>query len=77
MARSRARKRGITTVAAGASLLVLNGYPSTTTAGASNSFNVTAQDPFGNIATTYVGTVQFTSTDSQAGLPAELHLHDR
>jgi hypothetical protein len=31
---------------------------------------VTAKDPFGNTATSYRGTVHFTSSDSAAGLPA-------
>src|SRR5262249_13956551 len=34
-------------------------------------FNVTAYDSFGNVATGYVGTIHFTSSDSQAVLPAD------
>jgi hypothetical protein len=34
------------------------------------NFNVNAQDTFGNVATSYSGTVHFTSSDAQATLPA-------
>jgi hypothetical protein len=44
--------------------------PSSATSGAAFSFTVTAQDQFNNTATGYTGTVQFTSTDGQASLPA-------
>src|SRR5262249_30203467 len=44
--------------------------PSTLTAGSSTSVTVTARDAFGNTATGYAGTVRFTSSDSQATLPA-------
>jgi RHS repeat-associated protein len=40
------------------------------TAGGSFIVTVTALDPFNNIATAYVGTIHFTSSDSQAVLPA-------
>ena len=33
------------------------------------SFTVAAHDPYGNIATGYLGTVEFTSSDSGAVLP--------
>ena len=39
------------------------------TAGTSFSFTVTAFDAFNNTATSYSGTVKFTSTDTQAALP--------
>ena len=39
------------------------------TAGASFSFTVAAFDAFNNTATSYSGTVKFTSTDTQAALP--------
>jgi hypothetical protein len=54
---------------AAASQMVLSGYPSTTTAGVANSFTVTAKDAYGNTATGYTGTVSFSSSDPQAGLP--------
>ena len=44
--------------------------PSTATVGTAFSFTVTALDSSNNVATTYSGTVHFTSTDSQAMLPA-------
>src|SRR5205823_10299013 len=55
---------------AAASSLVVTGYPSPTTAGTSHSFTVTADDAFGNTATGYLGTINFTSSDGQAVLPA-------
>jgi ELWxxDGT repeat protein len=47
----------------------LSGFPSPETAGVAGSFTVTAYDGYGNVATTYAGTVQFTSNDPQASLP--------
>jgi phospholipase C len=44
--------------------------PASTTAGVVLSVTVTALDPYGNIATGYTGNVVFSSTDSQAVLPA-------
>ena len=51
-------------------LLSVGGMPGAVTAGASESFTVTALSPDGGTDTSYVGTVQFSSTDSQAVLPA-------
>ncbi len=51
--------------------LVVAGYPSPTTAGASHGFTVTAEDAGNNVVTTYAGTVHFTSTDGAAVLPAD------
>jgi hypothetical protein len=45
--------------------------PSLVTAGAPFNFTVTALDAFGNTATGYAGTAHFTSSDGQAGLPAD------
>src|SRR5207248_1828043 len=45
--------------------------PSNATAGNSFNFTVTAQDQFNNTATSYGGTVHFTSSDGQAVLPAD------
>jgi hypothetical protein len=44
---------------------------SSTTAGAPLSVTVTALNTFGNVATGYGGTIHFTSSDGQAGLPAD------
>jgi len=55
---------------AAASILQLSGMASPTTAGSQTSVTVTAKDPYGNTATGYAGTIRFTSTDTQATLPA-------
>lgn len=54
---------------AAAATLVVAGFP-TTTAGVAHAFTVTARDAYGNLATSYTGTVHFMSTDGQASLPA-------
>ena len=61
---------GIVVQAAAASSLVLAGFPTSDIAGVSESFTVSAIDPYGNLATSYVGMVTFSSTDLQAILPA-------
>src|SRR5204863_4287755 len=48
--------------------------PTTATAGTAFSFTVTALDAQNNVATGYTGTVHFTSSDSQAVLPADTAL---
>ena len=48
---------------------VVTGFPATT-AGVAQSFTVTVKDAFGNFSTGYTGTVTFSSSDVQAGLPA-------
>ncbi len=60
----------INVIAAAASRLKFGGFPTSTTAGTSGSLTVTAYDAYGNVATGYAGTVHFTSSDAQAGLPA-------
>lgn len=52
-----------------ASLFTVEGYPATT-AGVANTFTVTVRDTIGQVATGYTGTVYFSSSDMQAGLPA-------
>jgi hypothetical protein len=59
----------INVVAAGASTLTLTGYPNPATAGTAFNFTVTAYDPYGNVATGYAGTIQFSSSDTKASLP--------
>src|SRR5207248_4435518 len=61
---------GITVNPAAANHLVVSRFPSKTTAGLAQSFRVTVQDQYGNTATSYTGTVAFSSSDSQANLPA-------
>ena len=55
--------------AAAADHFVLTGL-SAAVAGTAQSLTVEAEDQYGNQATGYTGTVHFTSTDLQAGLPA-------
>src|SRR5207249_4156877 len=62
---------GIVVNAAGAASFVVSGYTSPTTAGVAHNFTVTAKDAFGNTATGYLGTAHFTSSDTQAVLPAD------
>jgi hypothetical protein len=60
-------------VFAPATSLGVAGFPSSTTAGLTDSFTVRAKDASGAAATAYTGTVHFTSSDPQAvagmGLP--------
>jgi uncharacterized repeat protein (TIGR03803 family) len=49
----------------------ISGFPATATAGTASTFTVTVQNPDGTADTGYTGTVHFTSTDPQAGLPAD------
>src|SRR5262249_10257656 len=55
----------------GASSFVVSGFPSPTTAGTAGSFTVTTQLADGTTATDYTGTVHLSSSDAQAGLPAD------
>ena len=52
-----------------ATALVMTGLPDSASAGSSLPLTVTAVDAYGNTATGYVGTVTFSSSDSQAQLP--------
>ena len=61
---------GITVQAAAARSLVVSGFPTADTAGVAQDVIVTAYDPYGNVATGYTGTVELTSSDGQALLPA-------
>src|SRR5262249_33888445 len=53
-----------------ASSLLLSGFPSATTAGVAGNLTVTAIQSGGTTDAAYAGTISFTSTDAQAGLPA-------
>jgi WD40 repeat protein len=55
---------------AAASTLSVFGFPSPITAGVVGSFTITARDSYGNMATSYTGTVHFTSSDAKSSLPA-------
>ena len=57
------------TASTAAGAFVVTGFPATT-AGVAQSFTVTVKDAFGNVTTGYTGTVTFSSSDVQAGLPA-------
>ncbi|MGO9463703.1 MAG: DUF4082 domain-containing protein [Isosphaeraceae bacterium] len=61
---------GISVSPAPASQFVLSGLSSSVTAGAAQSLTVTAEDPYGNVAQSYAGTVKFTSSDPAANLPS-------
>jgi hypothetical protein len=65
-----ASANGTLAVAGSATALSVTGYPSPTTAGTPQNFTVTALDANGNTAIGYANTVHFTSSDSQAVLPA-------
>jgi hypothetical protein len=46
-------------------------YPPETVAGVSHDFVVTAYDPYGNVASGYLGTAHLTSSDTHASLPVD------
>jgi hypothetical protein len=53
------------------SVLELTGLPASMTAGDTATATVLLKDGFGNVATNYVGTLRFSSTDGTAVLPAD------
>jgi hypothetical protein len=57
--------------AAALSKLVVVGFPTPVTAGASGSFSVIPQDAYGNAVSAYTGTIRFSSSDPRAVLPAD------
>jgi hypothetical protein len=65
------QQTGITVDPGPASQLVVTGITTAVVAGIASSVTVTAKDAYGNIATNYTGTIHFTSSDSQATLPAD------
>jgi hypothetical protein len=65
------RQGGIAVNPAVVSTLQISGFPSPVSVGDSGYFSVTAHDAYGNLATNYTGTVQFTSSDGLATLPAD------
>ena len=64
----------ITVVGGGATHFLVQVFSNGISAGSAVVFRVTAEDQFNNIATSYAGTVHFTSTDTQAGLPSDAPL---
>lgn len=61
---------GITVTAGAASSFQVGGFPSFIGSRVPSNLSVTAKDAYGNIASGYLGTVHFSSTDSTAILPA-------
>jgi hypothetical protein len=61
----------IRVVPAAAVKLVVSGFPTKIAAGTAGPLQVTAVDPFGNVAKAYRGTIHFTSSDPAAVLPAD------
>ena len=53
-----------------ATTLKVTGFPKSDTAGTAGSVTVTAYDAFGNVATSYTGTVSLSSSDPHAVLPS-------
>jgi hypothetical protein len=64
-------EQNIDVISLGASNLVVSGFASPTAAGTVGRFTVTAKLADGSTAINYAGTIHFTSSDSQAGLPAD------
>ncbi len=62
---------GVSVTPATAATLTLTGFPSLEWTGVAASETVTVRDAYGNLATNYTGTIQFTSTDGAAVLPAD------
>jgi subtilisin family serine protease len=61
---------GIRVIPAAVGALAVAGFPSPDMTGTSHAFTVTAKDAYGNVVTSYAGTVAFTSSDPLAALPA-------
>jgi hypothetical protein len=61
---------GIAISPAAASQIILTGLSSSATVGATQTITVTLKDSYGNVATGYLGTVGFSSSDAQGGLPS-------
>jgi hypothetical protein len=62
---------GVTVNPAAASSLLVSGYPSPVQNHEFHDFSVTALDPYGNVATSYTGTVHFTSDAHGVNLPSD------
>src|SRR5205807_3528652 len=54
-----------------ATSFTFTGYPTSIQAGTAGMLTVTARTSSGSVATGYTGTVHFTSSDLQAGLPTD------
>ncbi len=62
-------QNNITVSPTSAATLTAGSVPTQITAGVASNITLTARDLYGNIATGYLGTVHFSSTDNQAVLP--------
>ena len=60
-----------TTISAAAASVFLLSAPFTATGGTAFNVTLTVEDAYGNVVTGYTGTVEFTSTDGKAILPAD------
>lgn len=65
-----ASETGISVTAAAAAQFLISA-PSTAQAGVAFNLTLTVVDAYGNVVTGYTGTVHFSSSDQQAGLPAD------
>jgi streptogramin lyase len=61
----------VTVQPAAAATMTLSGMPSSVLGGSLQSVTVTLRDRYGNVATGYLGTVHFGSSDPHASLPAD------
>src|SRR5205823_6460887 len=59
--------------AAPASSIIVTNFPSPTAAGSTHLFMVTALDAFGNVATTYTGSVALTTSDALGTLSPSMY----
>ena len=64
-------------VIASAQLVVISGLSQTAAAGTTQSVTITLTDNAGNIATSYAGTIHFTSTDGKVVLPGNYTFQSR
>lgn len=68
---SGVREFSLPTAPGPVSQLVASGFPAFVQAGYPGSLSVTAEDSNGEVVPSYQGTVHFSSSDAQAGLPAD------
>lgn len=68
---------GTSTVKPSVATSIALAYPTSTTAGVTQTLTVSAMDAYGNVSTGYRGTVAFSSSDVQAGLPANFTFNNK
>jgi hypothetical protein len=69
-----ASQTSVSVIPGAAATFAVSGFPAATTAGATQTFTMTALDAFGNVATGYIGVVHLSSSDGQAVLPPDTQL---